>query len=138
MSAPSAPATPGFPLSWGVALAAASLFLVGGGAVIWSSRSDDNSVGPQRTSGEEAAFTQTTARVRPLPLPPLEPAASTGLHTVSYTIENGTRVVKIKVIESGDELVIDATTGRLLEARPSRPTAPPPMGKFAAPFAPMT
>jgi hypothetical protein len=56
---------------------------------------------------------------------------------VSYTIENGTRVVKIKVVESGDELIVDASTGRLLEARPGRPTAPP-MGKFAAPFDPMT
>jgi hypothetical protein len=61
-----------------------------------------------------------------------------GLHTVSYTIENGTRVVKIKVVETGDELVIDAATGRFIEARPGRPTAPPPMGKFAAPFDPMT
>jgi len=46
--------------------------------------------------------------------------------------------VKIKVVETGDELIVDAATGRLLEARPSRSTAPPPVGKFAAPFDPMT
>jgi len=53
-------------------------------------------------------------------------------------MENGTRVVKIRVVPNGDELIVDAATGRLLETRPSRPTAPPPMGKFIAPFSPMT
>jgi hypothetical protein len=46
-------------------------------------------------------------------------------------------VVKIKIVPEGDELIIDANTGRLIETRPSRPSAPPPMGKFAAPFAPI-
>ena len=139
MSVPSSPPTPGFPLSWGVALAAASLLLIGGGAVIWSSHPDDE--GPPGVSGPPALKTAAgEVRIRQLPAPPLamDARAERGLHTVAYAVENGTRVVKIKVVESGDELVVDAATGRLLETRPSRPTAPPPMGKFAAPFDPMT
>ena len=76
------------------------------------------------------------ARVSDLPRPPSVHDAE--LHTVAYGVENGTPVVKIRVKADGDELIVDANTGRLLETRPSRPTAPPPMGKFAAPFAPMT
>ena len=30
------------------------------------------------------------------------------------------RVIKIRVVPNGDELVIDAETGRLLETRPAR------------------
>jgi len=95
---------------------------------------------PPISDPDQPKFVRTPARI--LPQPPLEGIAaatgSSGLHTVAYTVENGTRVVKIKVVESGDELVVDAATGRLLETRPGRPTAPPPMGKFAAPFDPMT
>jgi hypothetical protein len=72
-----------------------------------------------------------------LPLPP-EVQGGVQLHNVTYGVEKGTRVVKIRVLENGDELIVDAETGRLLEARPFRPTAPPPMGRFAAPFDPMT
>jgi hypothetical protein len=138
MSVPSSPPTPGFPLSWGVALAAASLLLIGGGAVIWSSRPDDNVIVPPIADPDQAKFVRTASRI-PQPQDALATFNThSGLHTVAYSVENGTRVVKIKVVESGDELVVDAATGRLLETRPSRPTAPPPMGKFAAPFDPMT
>jgi hypothetical protein len=58
------------------------------------------------------------------------------LHGVTYAVENGTTIVKIKVIPDGDELIVDASTGRLIESRPSRPSAPPAMGKFAAPVRP--
>jgi hypothetical protein len=128
--------------SWGIALAAGSLLLVGGGMVVWSAH-DTDPPGPQPGAPDvTVAMSDPQAplmaepgglrRALPLPGPELT------LHTVAYAIENGTRVVKIKVVETGDELVVDAATGRLLEARPSRPTAPPPVGKFAAPFDPMT
>jgi hypothetical protein len=95
---------------------------------------------PPVSDQEPQKFVRSPDRILPAP-PPDRFAGATGnsgLHTVAYSVENGTRVVKIKVVESGDELVVDALTGRLLETRPSRPTAPPPMGKFAAPFDPMT
>ena len=38
-------------------------------------------------------------------------------------VENGVRVIRNQVVAGGDELVIDAATGRLLEARPA-PRAP--------------
>ena len=137
MSAPSSPPAPGFPLSWGVALAAASLLLIGGGTVIWSGQPEQAPVTPPTP-----ALVLSEARALPVPTSDVPtPAAAfsdAGLHTVSYTVENGARIVKIKVVATGDELVIDAVTGRFIEARPGRPTAPPPMGKFAAPFDPTT
>ncbi len=128
--------------SWGIALAAGSLLLVSGGMVVWSARdSDPPGTPPGPTDGTEAvAVAHVPVALEPggprraLPMPGPEVT----LHSVAFAIENGTRVVKIKVVETGDELVVDAATGRLLEARPSRPTAPPPVGKFAAPFDPLT
>jgi hypothetical protein len=128
--------------SWGIALAAGSLLLIGGGTLVWSAHDPDAAARrgpPIADSGmpDRVAFAGELGVVRrELPLPP--PPSGPGLHSIAFTVENGTRVVKIKVVETGDELVVDAATGRLLEARPSRPTAPPPLGKFAAPFEPMT
>jgi hypothetical protein len=70
----------------------------------------------------------------------LAPDAIPGLalHSVSFANENGTRVVKIRVSPDGDELIVDARTGRLIEARPPRSTAGTPKGRFAAPFVPVT
>ena len=119
---------------WGIALAAATMLLIGGGAIVWSNQE------PAVVDTQESPFIASAATVdgsflkRELPIAP----PSMPLHSVAYSVENGTTVVKIKVIETGDELVVDAATGRLLEARPSRPTAPPPAGRFAAPFQPMT
>ena len=127
--------------SWGIALAAGSLLLIGGGTLVWSVRDQEPHAfraGPPTAESALADPTPVTDEVavvrRALPLPP--PGA--GIHSVAFTVENGTPVVKIKVVPDGDELVVDAQTGRLLEARPSRSTAPPPVGKFAAPFDPMT
>jgi hypothetical protein len=126
--------------SWGIALAAGSLLLIGGGTLVWSVRDTGGSArppvqpdGPALALAEAPGLPEPTMSRRPLP-----PRPEFTLNSVAYTTENGVRVVKIKVVESGDELVVDAATGRLLEARPSRPTAPPPVGKFAAPFDPMT
>jgi len=117
------------------------MLLIGGGAIVWSSRDQDPALvqpplaptfGPERVA--LAAVESDLVHHRQLPVP--QPGLT--FHSVAYTVENGTRVVKIKVVENGDELVVDAATGRLLEARPTRSTAPPPVGKFAAPFDPMT
>ncbi len=122
--------------SWGIALAAGSLLLIGGGTLVWSSRDAGPGAGTTDPLPVQAVPSTDEAIVPRRGLPPLIPEQT--LHSVAYAIENGTRVVKIKVVETGDELVVDAATGRLIEARPSRPTAPPPVGKFAAPFDPMT
>jgi len=114
--------------------------LIGGGTLVWSVRDAGAPAGPPHQS-DPADLALAQAPVLPEPAlgrRPLPPRPEFTLHSVAYTTENGVRVVKIKVVESGDELVVDAATGRLLEARPSRPTAPPPVGKFAAPFDPMT
>jgi hypothetical protein len=124
------------PYSWGLALATASLLLIGGGAIIWSSQPTNGPSPATPSDGGEVASLEKTLRA-PMALPPA-PDGSHGLHTIAFSVENGTRVVKIRVVPDGDELIVDAVTGRLLETRPSRPTAPPPMGKFAAPFSPMT
>ena len=136
MSSSSPGPTHASPFSWGLALAAASLLLIGGGAIIWSSQPTNVPPRAAPSDGGEVASLQKSIRP-PGALAPM-PDLSHGLHTIAYSVENGTRVVKIRVVPDGDELIVDALTGRLLETRPSRPTAPPPMGKFAAPFAPMT
>jgi len=43
---------------------------------------------------------------------------------VTTDVEHGVRVIKIRVSAGGDELVVDAKTGRLIEARPRRPSGP--------------
>jgi hypothetical protein len=125
--------------SWGIALAAGSLLLIGGGTLVWSF----HDTGPPTDLNGQPPMHATVATPDPDEPAVLRrtltmPGAEMTLHSVAYAVENGTRVVKIKVVETGDELVVDAATGRLIEARPSRPTAPPPVGKFAAPFDPLT
>jgi hypothetical protein len=120
-----------------MALAALSVFTIGSGAIVWWHREPPPTpptLGLNPSPG--AAVSAATEEYSHLPSPPPFPVGG-NLHTVSYGVENGTKVVKIKVVADGDELIIDAGTGRLLETRPSRPTAPPPMGKFVAPFSPM-
>jgi hypothetical protein len=141
MSTPSPRPAPSPLVSWGIALAAGSMLLIGGGAIVWSSHDPDPTlVQPPAdayvAAGAKEIFVTDGAAIYRRPLPAAEPGPT--FHSVAYTVENGTRVVKIKVVETGDELVVDAATGRLLEARPNRSTAPPPVGKFAAPFTPMT
>jgi hypothetical protein len=114
-------------------LAATSLILIGGGTLIMSTKPE-----PQSQTRSDEFVDDPRAVTRQIPSPPPIDDSVAGLHAVSYTIENGVRVVKIRVVPDGDELTVDVATGRLLESRPSRPTAPPPMGKFAAPFEPMT
>jgi hypothetical protein len=117
-----------------MALAATSLMLIGGGAIIWTHQGEDPTNAATDASGPpEVPATRLPPRTIPTP-PPDTPL---GLHAITYTVEHGTRVVKIRVVPDGDEIIVDAATGRLLETRPNRPTAPPPMGKFAAPFDPM-
>jgi hypothetical protein len=140
MSTPSPRPAPSPLASWGIALAAGAMLLIGGGTIVWSSREPDPTLmhppaeHPLAAAGPQLAAEADLVYRSPLPVP--QPGLT--FHSVAYTVENGTRVVKIKVVENGDELVVDAATGRLLEARPSRSTAPPPVGKFAAPFDPMT
>ena len=134
MSTPTPRPAPSSHVPWGVALAAGAMLLIGGGAIVWSNQrpSPDDPMVPPYATGPGSDEVALLKRELPLP-PPHSP-----LHSVAYAVENGTPVVKIKVLETGDELVVDAATGRLLEARPSRPTAPPPAGRFAAPFQPVT
>jgi len=136
-------------VSWGVALAATSVLLIAGGAVIWANR--EPPVGDITIAPGQVAL---TSRWIPPPivdgdsrglLPPVavcdgdsSARDNRGVHSVAYAVEHGTRVVKIRVVPDGDELVIDAATGRLIETRPTRPTAPPPVGKFLAPYVPAT
>jgi hypothetical protein len=103
-----------------------------------SAKSAPDTAPPPDGFGEGVQIPSKRTRAIDLPLPPPD-GIIPAFHTVNFTTENGVRVVKIRVVPEGDELIVDAATGRLLESRPSRPTAPPPMGKFAAPlFEPMT
>jgi hypothetical protein len=119
--------------SWGLALAATSLLTIGSGSLIWSQRETE-----PEASAEIGAIQPGPLEVRFAFLPEVaQEKIGPSIHTVAYGVENGTAVVRIRVVPNGDELIVDAATGRLLETRPNRPTAPPPMGKFAAPFTPV-
>ena len=115
-------------LHWGYALVALTALLATGGVILWLG--DDDPV-PE------------IVNVPPELQPPARFPAPDGLanrpfHSMVLAEENGTQVVKFRLVEQGDEIVIDAATGRLIETRPYRPIAVPmPMGKLAAPFAPM-
>jgi hypothetical protein len=132
-----------------VALAVTSVLLIGGGAIVWAHReppAPDLAAGPGTPPmmiralplHADAEGPMAESRVMlvtdPHPLSRVSPPP----FSVEFAVENGTRVVKIRVVPDGDELVVDAATGRLLEARPGRPTAQPPAGKFAGPSASAT
>jgi hypothetical protein len=55
-------------------------------------------------------------------------------HSVTTTEENGRSVVKLRVAPEGDEIIVDAATGRLLETRPYQPMQP--IGKMPVPIQP--
>jgi len=126
-------------LSSGLVLAALSLVLISGGVLIWNNRQPATDAPGNQPSVEDGSAPITTPRTsRRPPLPIVDEVPNQpSLHGVTYGVENGTAIVKIKVVADGDELIVDANTGRLIESRPSRPSAPPPLGKFAAPFVPM-
>jgi hypothetical protein len=72
--------------------------------------------------------------------PPSDTAApsATSLHNVEFEMRNGTRIVKIQLHAAGDEIIVDATTGRFIEKRTAYlPMIPAGGGKFAAPHDPM-
>jgi hypothetical protein len=132
---------------WGVALAVTSAVLIGAGAIVWAHReppAPDLTAGPgapprmirQLPSATDEVPLAEARVSRGIDLHPPSRVSPPGLYSVEFAVENGTRVVKIRAAPQGDELVVDAATGRLLETRPSRPTAPPPMGRFTAPFIP--
>ncbi|HKB04016.1 MAG TPA: hypothetical protein VKD90_17470 [Gemmataceae bacterium] len=136
-------------LSWSAALAVASVLLVAGGALVWDYRDvsePDPASGPGRPPRMirelpmPIADDVPTAESGPTPVAAARVAARMGPapFSVEFGVEHGTRVVKIRVTPEGDELIVDAATGRLLETRPSRSSVPPAAGKFAAPFVPST
>ena len=107
--------------AWLILPAAVGLLGGGGLAVTWANR-EGPAPGP-------AAPAVSAVPQRMLPLPP-DP---TGMYSVLNDVEHGVRVVKVRVSADGDELVVDAETGRLIEARPPRPATPPMTPTLLAP-----
>lgn len=99
-----------------LAPAAGMALAVGTGAVIWAFRA-----GPANPPPDAGAPDASLPNQKMLPVPPAEGAP--GLHSVIPAMENGVRVLRIRVTPGGDELIVDAVTGRLLETRPARPGA---------------
>ena len=116
-ASPSRPKPAQFP--WLLLLPAISL-MAGAGLTIWWGHSEP-------LSPEVPAASARSARV--IPLPPEDGR----LHSVTTGVEHGVQVFKIRVSASGDELVVDAKTGRLIEARPRHPTSPALTPGFLAP-----
>jgi hypothetical protein len=89
---------------WPVPAAAAFLAVVGAG--VYLAQPDAPPAGPP---AGEAGRT----------VPPPVPDQAARFHSLTTGVEHGIRVIRIQVVAGGDELVIDAATGRLLEARPA-------------------
>jgi hypothetical protein len=107
--------------SWSQLLAAAAIVVVpvvAGGAIIWSHRT------PSKIEITTPPDQPTRRPPRVLPLPDGADPAGANLHSVEYGVENGVPVIKIVVLPNGDELIVDAKTGRLLESRPAPPPSP--------------
>ena len=108
--------------AWLILPAAIGLLVGGGLAVTWANREPTS---PAAAEGPAPG----TRPLKFLP-PPTEP---TGMYSVTNAVEHGVRVVKIRVSSDGDELVVDAETGRLIEARPPRPATAPMTPTLLAP-----
>jgi hypothetical protein len=122
-------------LPWGVALAALSVLLVGGGLIIWAHQ---DPTPPMSLSTETAPLESPgfAPRVHGPDSVTANPPAM-GVHSITLTQENGTKVVKIQVTPGGDEIIVDAATGRVIETRPgSSAVGGGGGGRFAAPFIP--
>jgi len=106
--------------AWLLLPAAVGLLAGGGVAVSWAYREPP-----------APAATASTRPARVVPLPP--PSDERGVYSVTVTVEHGTRVLKVRVTPGGDELVVDAESGRLIEARPHKPASAPLTPGFLAP-----
>jgi hypothetical protein len=73
---------------------------------------------PEAAPPESERLPEWARRVPPQPPEDTDPG---GLYSIVPAVENGTRVVKIQAVAGGDELVVDAETGKLLETRPAAP-----------------
>lgn len=112
----------------GFALAFLGIFTLGAGLIVWTCHEEplvETVVAPSRVPEVQPMTYEVLALAEPK------------LHQFDADIENGTKVYKIKVVEDGDELIVDAETGRLLGTRPGRPATPSPSGKMLAPHDPM-
>jgi hypothetical protein len=103
-------------LPWWLAPSAIVVLAAGAVAVIWAYR--DRPEGAPANPGPAAAPHRKF-------LPPPPPGDPGALHSVTTGVENGVRVWKIRVTPGGDELIVDAATGRLLETRPAKAAAAP-------------
>jgi hypothetical protein len=123
------------PLHWGYPLAVLTAVLTLGGAYVWLTDGPT----PEQHTADSLRTTAAPTPIRHLPTPPVPEAfANYKFHSVIVAEENGTQIVKLRLAEEGDEIIVDAASGKFIEMRPYRPmTVAPPMGKLAAPFAPM-
>ena len=122
---PSCPSASGLP--WWLAPSAIGL-LAACGALVWDATRPEAEpppiVPPVADSMPDVAGPGPPATRRFLP-PPGTPVGGQGtaLHWVGYGVESGVKVLYVQVTPSGDVLVLDPATGRLIETRPAVPSA---------------
>lgn len=69
----------------------------------------------------------------PLPIDPMDSTALPEKFRLAAAEVNGVQVVMIKINDEGDELIIDAKTGKLLRTIPSIPVMSDPMSGLVLP-----
>jgi hypothetical protein len=116
---PSAPSWSTFQIL--AALAIVVVPAVIGGAIIWSQHTPAKT---EVTGPPDIQPFQRPSRA----LPPFPQGVDPNLHSVEHGVENGVPVIKIVVVPNGDQLIVDANTGRLLETRPAPPPPPTKLG----------
>ena len=109
-------------------------FLLLGGLIIWGNsdnpgiKSHHASAGEPTDPGDDVVGVAWGA-------PENDQVKEPVLHSLTHDQRNGARVIRIQLVEGGDEMLLDAEPGRLIETRPAQaptktPVLPvmPPMG----------
>lgn len=108
-----------------IAIPALLTMIIGGGAIFWKMRSNsDQSQAsadkrPTRVSRAEEDFRVSEPITGPAKKFLPKSGQTNNVHSIYHVVENGRKVVLIRLVPGGDELVIDEDTGKLLETRPS-------------------
>lgn len=127
----SGPSPSSIPLS--ISVGGLALLFVIGGLIVWGSIGDTPRYSPATQPSEypqtiysdelEPLVVRATVRSRSDVQKNHEESFSlvSAIHSYSLHHENGKKIIRLKVLAEGDELVIDATTGKLIEHHQPKP-----------------
>lgn len=118
-------------LPWGYSIAVLAALLLLGGTLLYVTRDE-----PQRPIPDPPPNYADIEQLKRTHPHLDETLKKFNIHSIVVAEEQGRQVVKLRVAAEGDELVLDAATGKLIEARPyHKPHGPmAPIGKTPMPI----